>query len=75
MLIMRRRAGESILIGDDVEIQVIETGPARVKLGILAPKHVSVTRKEVKLTQEQNLAAAREVTGAAIASLLEKLRS
>jgi carbon storage regulator CsrA len=34
MLVISRRAGESILIGEDVEIQVLETGSGRVKLGI-----------------------------------------
>jgi carbon storage regulator len=62
MLVIRRRAGESILIGEDIEIQVAEIGAGRVKLGIAAPADVTVLRKEVKLTREQNLAAARGVS-------------
>ncbi len=58
MLIIRRRPGESILIGDDIEVQVTEIGPTRVKLCISAPKEVPVLRKEVRLTREANLAAA-----------------
>ena len=50
MLVIRRRAGESILIADDIEIEVLETTPTRVKLGIKAPKEVTVLRKEVRLT-------------------------
>ncbi|HVX66459.1 MAG TPA: carbon storage regulator [Bryobacteraceae bacterium] len=58
MLILRRRAGESITIGDDIEVQVTEIGQNRVKLCISAPKEVSVLRKEVRLTRDANLAAA-----------------
>ncbi|MFN7994698.1 MAG: carbon storage regulator [Bryobacteraceae bacterium] len=59
MLVMRRRQGESILIGDDVEIQIIQIGPTRIKIGITAPKAVPVTLKEIKLVRQENLAAAR----------------
>ncbi|HEX8984263.1 MAG TPA: carbon storage regulator [Bryobacteraceae bacterium] len=65
MLIIRRRAGESILIGDDIEVQVTEIGPTRVKLCIAAPKDVPVLRKEVKLTRDENLAAASAMTNLA----------
>ena len=61
MLVIRRRSGESILIGDDIEVQVTEIGPSRVKLCIRAPKDVPVLRKEVKLTRDENLAAAQEL--------------
>ena len=57
MLIVRRRAGESIRIGDDIEIQILEAGPQRVKLGVVAPAAVPVVRSEVLLVKEQNLAA------------------
>lgn len=69
MLVIRRRAGESILIGEDIEIQVAEIGAGRVKLGIAAPADVTVLRKEVKLTRDQNLAAARGVSLRPLAEL------
>jgi carbon storage regulator len=59
MLVIRRHAGESIQIGEEVEVVVIDCGPGRVKLGIRAPKQIPVLRAEVKITREQNLAAAR----------------
>ncbi len=74
MLVIRRRAGESILIGDDIEIQVVELTPTRVKLGIMAPKAVPVIRREVQLTREENRAAAREVTPQQLGPLLEFMR-
>jgi carbon storage regulator len=58
MLVVRRRAGESVLIGDDIEVVVLEAGQNRVKLGIMAPREVLVFRKELELTREQNRAAA-----------------
>jgi carbon storage regulator len=58
MLVIRRHPGESIQIGEDVEILVIDCGQGRVKLGIRAPQEIAVMRSEVKLTREQNLAAA-----------------
>jgi len=61
MLVIRRRPGESIRIGNDVEVEVIECGPHRVKLGIRAPREVPVMRNEVRLTREQNVAAASSV--------------
>jgi carbon storage regulator len=74
MLIIRRRPGQSILVGEDVEIQIIEIGPTRVKLGITAPDRVTVTRKEVKLIREQNLDASRGAAPDAISALIERLR-
>ncbi len=65
MLIIRRRPGESIVIGDDIEVQVTEIGPTRVKLCITAPKEVPVVRKEVRLTREANQAAARAMSNLA----------
>ena len=57
MLIIRRRRGESITVGDEVEIEILETSPTQVKLGIRAPKHISVLRKEILVTREQNRVA------------------
>lgn len=74
MLVVRRRAGQSILIGEDVEIQVLEIGPARVKLGITAPAAISVVRSEVRLTREENLAAARRLSPEKLAAFASILR-
>ncbi len=73
MLVIRRREGEAVLIGEDVEVEVLEITPARVKLGIRAPEAVQVLRKELKATREQNLAAARGVSDEGLARLLRLL--
>jgi len=59
MLVLRRRAGESLLIGSDIEIELLELTPHGAKIGIRAPRETIVLRKELKITQEQNALAAR----------------
>jgi len=59
MLIIRRKPQESILIGEDVEIAVLDSSAGKVTLGIIAPRHVTVLRKEIHQTVEQNRAAAQ----------------
>jgi len=72
MLVIRRRPGEAIRIGEDVEIEIIECGPKRVKLGIRAPKEVPVWRAETKAAREQNIAAAGWAGTGALPSLAHR---
>jgi carbon storage regulator len=59
MLILARRIGESIMIGDQVEISVVDIKGDQVKLGIKAPPQVKVYRREVYAAiQAENRAAA-----------------
>jgi carbon storage regulator len=74
MLIIGRRVGESILIGDEIEVQVVDASPSRVKLGIRAPKQWQVFRKEVHQAAESNREASRSGSGAALEQLLQNLR-
>jgi carbon storage regulator len=74
MLVIRRRAGESFLINGDIEVEVLEVGSSQVKLGIAAPKHISILRKEVHLTRQQNQAASREVSPQELARIAGKMR-
>jgi carbon storage regulator len=73
MLVMRRRAGESFLIGETVEIEVLEVSGTRVKLGIVAPDSIIVQRKETQITRDENISAARGVGKEDISSLLDKV--
>lgn len=52
MLVLSRRAGQQILIGDDIVISVVRLGPNTVKLGIDCPKEISILRAEVKGREE-----------------------
>jgi carbon storage regulator len=47
MLVLSRQKDESIMIGDDVEIIIVDVRGDKVRLGITAPKSISVHRKEV----------------------------
>lgn len=47
MLVLSRQKDESIIIGDDIEITIVDVRGDKVRLGINAPKEVSVHRKEV----------------------------
>lgn len=47
MLVLSRKNGESIKIGEDIEIQVLQSQGNRVRLGIKAPKSVSIQRTEL----------------------------
>ncbi len=58
MLVLARRLNESIMIGDDIEIVVIDIKGDQVKLGIRAPKRVTVHRKEIyDEIRKENIAA------------------
>ena len=60
MLILTRKLGESITIGDDIKITFLETKGKQVKLGIEAPAHIAVHRAEIyQLIKEQNIQAAK----------------
>lgn len=59
MLVIGRKKGESILIGDDIEITVVKAEDGSVKLAISAPKEVLILRKELyKEVEEENINAA-----------------
>ena len=73
MLVMRRRAGDSILLGETIEIQVLEICGTRVKFGIVAPDSVVIQRKEIKITRDENITAARSVRQQDISSILAKV--
>ena len=47
MLILTRKTGESLLVGDDVEITVLSVRGSQVKLGVNAPKDTAVHRQEI----------------------------
>jgi carbon storage regulator len=47
MLVLARRVGENILIGDDIVVTVLEMGRDQVRIGIRAPRSISVHREEV----------------------------
>jgi carbon storage regulator len=58
MLVLTRRLGESINIGDDVKITVVDIDGKQVKIGIEAPRNISIFREEVyERIRQENLQA------------------
>ena len=74
MLVIQRRAGEAVLIGEDVEITVIDITASRVKLGIQAPAQITILRKEIQMAAAENLAAAGGAGSANVEILVHLLR-
>jgi len=69
MLLIRRKAGETILIGQDIEVRVLDVSATRAVLGIVAPRSIPVLRNEIRDTVEQNREAARSLSKATLSAV------
>ncbi|GAA0724336.1 carbon storage regulator CsrA [Clostridium malenominatum] len=70
MLVIGRKKGESLIIGEDIEITVVKIEDGSVRLAISAPKEITILRKELyKEIEEENKNAAKVDI-----SLLKKLK-
>ena len=58
MLILTRKVGQAIIIGEGIEIKILEIVDGQIKLGVTAPKNISVLRKELIEIKDENLKAA-----------------
>ncbi len=59
MLVLTRKEDESIMIGDDIEVKILDVKDNQVKIGIAAPRDIAVHRREVYLAiQAENQEAA-----------------
>ena len=73
MLILQRKAGESLFIGDEIEVSILSVEAGRVRLAIEAPKAVQILRKELKNAAEVNReAAGEEVSPLALLDVLKE---
>lgn len=60
MLILTRKIGESIVIGDDIIIKIVETGKNSIRIGIDAPREITVLRQEVfESIQRENILSSK----------------
>ena len=79
MLVLTRKPGQSIMIGDGVEVQVLSVAGEKVRLGITAPRDVSIFRNEVyDRIERENSASGQDTVddggaNAAVADALERL--
>ena len=73
MLVLTRKAHESIMIGDDIELSVLAITGEKVRLGIQAPREVPVFRKEVYLAIQQQHAEATPSARAEVNEALKRL--
>ena len=71
MLILQRKAGESLVIGEDITVRVVSVDGARVRLAISAPDDVPILRSELVIAAAANRDSAMEE--AAPAELLDLL--
>ena len=74
MLILSRKAGESIVIGDDVVVRIVEVRGDVVRLGIDAPRSVAVHREEVRRELEAANKAAASPTESSLRGLADLVR-
>jgi carbon storage regulator len=73
MLVLTRKENESIMIGDNVQIKVLDLKENQVKIGIIAPREVAVHRLEVyEAIQEENAQAASSPSLDGLGDLLSK---
>ena len=77
MLVLTRKLGQSIIIGDGVEVQVLSVAGEKARLGITAPPEVSIFRSEVyeRIERESREAGENDEggTNAAVENALERL--
>jgi len=63
MLVLTRKNGETIKIGDDIEITIVSAKNDQVKIGIKAPKNVEIFRKEIlDQIQTENQQASKDIS-------------
>mgnify|MGYP000751836221 CR=1 FL=1 len=74
MLVLSRRVGESVVIGDDITVTVLEVRGDVVRVGIDAPRSVAVNRAELLRELEDRNQASASPSDSAVASLTEAIR-
>lgn len=62
MLIIARKEGESFLIGDNVEVKILEINDGAIKVGIDAPRNIKIVRKElINQIKQENIDSVRNI--------------
>lgn len=74
MLVLSRQRDETIMIGDDIEISVVDIRGDKVRLGITAPTRIAVHRKEVYEAIKRENAEAARMSGTDVSAIAGNLR-
>lgn len=75
MLVITRKAGQAFLLGNDIEIKILEIQGENIKLGINAPRQISILRKELKdEARKANVEALASISDITLEELKDVLR-
>lgn len=74
MLVLSRKKGESIQIGQDIELTIVQIDGEQVKIGIKAPKHIEIYRKELFEEIQQANTAALNIPKDALEALTKAMK-
>ena len=73
MLVLTRKTNQSIMIGDDVEVTVLAVAKDKIRIGITAPREISVFRKEVYLSMKGETSEGAEDASEKVSDALDDL--
>lgn len=74
MLVFSRKPGQSFVIGDDIEVVIFGFDTQSVKVGVRAPRHIPILRKELQEIEQQNAKALELPSPARLQELSRELR-
>jgi carbon storage regulator len=74
MLVFSRRPGQSFIIGSDIEVVIFGFDTQTVKVGVRAPRHIPILRKELQEVEQQNTKALELPSAARLEELSRELR-
>lgn len=75
MLILSRKIGESLVINGNIEVKIVDISGDKIKIGVEAPKEVSVFRSELCRTVEENKQASAAVRPSALKDFLKNKKA
>jgi carbon storage regulator len=75
MLVLTRKKDECIMIGDDIEIYLVDIAPNQVRIGINAPRDVQIYRKEVYDAIKEENRRSRELPGKDAEQVITKVKT
>jgi carbon storage regulator len=75
MLVITRKTDESLIIADNIEITVLEISKDRVKIGVSAPRDISIIRQELIKAQDANIESAQNISKGALDALMKAAKN